>query len=109
AERHGHREDPMIKKRTLPPIALAALLASGLSAQGPQSAPRDEEFARRQYESGITFMQNKRYTEALKDFQVVIDSFPRSSVADDALMQIALYQLDTLHDVAAAQKTNDKL
>jgi TolA-binding protein len=88
-------------------VLLSAVAAATLSAQAP--AARDEEFARRQYESGLSFMQNKRYAEALKDFQVVIDSFPRSSVADDALLQIALYQLDMAHDVTAAQAINDRL
>jgi TolA-binding protein len=87
--------------------AITAALVTTLNAQAPTT--RDEEFARRQYESGLSFMQNKRYIEALKDFQVVIDSFPRSAVADDALLQIALYQLDIAHDAAAAQTATDKL
>src|SRR5439155_5949504 len=73
------------------------------------SAQSNEEFARRQYESGLSFMQNKRYGEALKDFQAVIDSFPRSSVADNALLQIALHALDITRDIGAAQTATDKL
>jgi outer membrane protein assembly factor BamD (BamD/ComL family) len=50
-----------------------------------------------------------RYAEALKDFQVVVDSFPRSSFADLALLQMALYQLDVAHSAATAQTINEKL
>jgi len=59
--------------------------------------------------SGLTFLQNHKYVEALKDFQVVVDSFPKSSVADDALMQIAMYQLDVARNLPAAQAANEKL
>ncbi len=58
---------------------------------------------RRQYESGLSFLQGQRYAEALKDFQAVIDSFPRSQVADNALLQVALYHLDVAHDLASTQ------
>ena len=75
-----------------------------LHAQG-----NTEEFARRQYESGVAFMQNGRYAEALKDFQAVLESFAHSSVADNALLQIALYQLEVPHDTAAAQGTVERL
>ena len=49
----------------------------------------------------MSFLKGQRYTEALKDFQAIIDSFPKSQVADNALLQIALYQLDVAHDLAA--------
>jgi TolA-binding protein len=90
---------------------VAAALGATLGAQAPapSTSPRDEEFARRQYESGLSFLQSTRYTEAVKDFLAVADSFPRSAVADDALLQIALYQLDVAHDVAATQTTIDRL
>lgn len=85
--------------------ALCLALAFGTHA----IAQNPEEFARRQYDSGLSFLQNARYAEALKDFQVVVDSFPQSAVADDALMQVALYQLDIAHDMAAAQAAADRL
>lgn len=85
--------------------AAALSLALGLTV----AAQNPEDFARRQYDSGVTFLQGARYAEALKDFQAVVDSFPQSAVADDALMQIALYQLDVAHDLAAAQAAADRL
>jgi outer membrane protein assembly factor BamD (BamD/ComL family) len=86
---------------------IVTLAVAALSAQA--GGARDEEFARRQFESGLSFLQNRKYVEALKDFQVVVDSFPKSSVADDALMRVAMYQLDVAHNVQAAQAANDRL
>ncbi len=83
--------------------ALALAAGARLAAQG------SEDLARRQYDSGVSFVQNGRYVEALKDFQAVVDSFPQSSVADDALLQMALYHLDVGHDPGSAQTTVDKL
>jgi outer membrane protein assembly factor BamD (BamD/ComL family) len=86
-------------------FALFAVLAASLSAQ----QPANEELPRRQYESGLSFLQNQRYTEALKDFQAIIDSFPRSQVADNALLQIALYHIDVMRDLAGTQTAVDQL
>jgi len=85
-------------------IGLALVLAAAPAAQN-----NNEDFARRQYDSGVSFLQSARYAEAMKDFQAVVDSFPQSAVADDALMQIALYQLEVVHDQAAAQAAADRL
>ena len=86
---------------------LAFALASALDA--PSLAQDTEALARRQYESGLSFLKNGRHTEAVKDFQAVVDSFPQSSVADDALLQIALQHLDVTQDLAAAQAGADRL
>ncbi len=86
---------------------IAAIVAAGTVVLGAQG--NTEEFARRQYESGLSFMQNGRYAEALKDFQAVIDSFAKSSVADNALLQVALYQLEVQHDTASAQAAVERL
>lgn len=72
-------------------------------------AQSSEEYARRQYESGMSFLQNRRYAEALKDFQSVIDAYPTSSVADDAMLEIARYQFEVSRDFAAAEQTIDQL
>lgn len=69
----------------------------------------NEDLPRRQYESGLSFLQGQRYAEALKDFQAVIDSFPRSQVADNALLQVALYHLDVARDLSSTQTAVDQL
>jgi TolA-binding protein len=89
-------------------VASLGLVAALVLTLGAQS-PREEELARTQYQSGLDFLQNKRYAEALKDFQTVIDSFPKSSVADAALAQIAMYQLDVAHNPEAAQAATERL
>ena len=94
------------RRRTVGIIVASSLaLVAALGAQ----SPREEELARSQDQSGLDFLQNKRYAEAIKDFQVVVDSFPKSAVADAALLQIAFYQLDVAHNTEAAQAANEKL
>ncbi len=89
-------------------LALLFTALGGVPVLNAQQAA-NEEFARRQYESGLTFMQNRRYAEGLKDLQAIVDSFGASSVADNALLQIGQYQLDVAHDPAATQTVIDKL
>jgi TolA-binding protein len=87
-------------------LALGVLLVS--SSATPQGQASDD-LARRQYESGRTFVQNGRFTEALKDFQSVVDAFPQSSYADDALLDVATYQLEIARDYTLAQGAVDRL
>ena len=89
-----------------PHVVLTLVAALGVSAGAQQN---NEAFARRQFESGMNFLQNHRPAEAMKDLQAVVDSFATSSVADDALLQIAQYQLESAHDLDAAQTAVDKL
>jgi len=81
-------------------VRFAAVVVAASAVVGAQG--NAEEFARRQFDSGMTFMQSGRYTEALKDFQAILDTFGKSSVADNALLQTALYQLEIAHDAGAA-------
>jgi TolA-binding protein len=87
-------------------IVLTLVAALGVTAGAQQN---NEEFARRQFDSGMNFLQNHRYTEAMKDLQAVVDSFATSTVADNALLQIAQYQLENAHDLEASQAAVDKL
>jgi TolA-binding protein len=68
-----------------------------------------DEFARRQYETGLAFMRDGRYQEALKDFQAVADNYPSSAVADQALLQIAMYHFEQARDAAKASATLEQL
>src|SRR5262245_50711381 len=92
-------------KRTSPVLIVVALLLATIGV----ATQSNEDLPRRQYESGIAFLRGQRYGEALKDFQAIIDSFPRSQVADNALLQIALYQIDIAKDLGAAQSATDQL
>jgi TolA-binding protein len=95
-----------------PRIHLAAIALGGLllcaAAAGAQDTAT-EEFARRQYDSGLAFLRDQKFAEALKDFQAVVDQYPASRVADAALLRIAEYQLDVAGDIPAAQSAVDTL
>ena len=92
-------------------LVLGALFITGLGAvvAAQQSSATTEDFARRQYDSALSFMQNRRYAEALKDLQAVVDSFGTSTIADNALLEIATYQLEVARDAAATQTAIDRL
>lgn len=96
-----------MKKASLLLACVVAVLT--VTSQVAPSAQGSEDLARRQYESGRSFIQNGRFVEALKDFQAVVDSFPQSAFADDALLDIALYHLEVGRDHAAAQAAADRL
>ena len=92
-------------KPTLPIVAALAIIF----ATAAVSTQSNEDLPRRQYESGLAFFKGQRYAEAMKDFQAIIDSFPRSQVADNALLQMALYQIDIAKDLGSAQSAVDQL
>jgi TolA-binding protein len=89
-------------------MAVSLMLAFGATLAVAQDSAT-EGAARRRYESGLTFLAEKKYSEALKDFQAVVDSYQQSRVADAALLRIAEYQLDVAGDIAAAQTASDLL
>jgi outer membrane protein assembly factor BamD (BamD/ComL family) len=89
-------------------VALAAVLAVGLRAQ--TGAGRDqEETARLRFQSGLAFLAQQRYGEAVKDFTAVTSSFPTSSVADDAWLELARYHLEVAGELDQAQAAVDAL
>lgn len=94
------------------PVTLAltagALLLLAASAGHPQGGTA-EEWALRQYQTALSFFADGKYTEALRDFEAVYKSFPQSTVADDALVAIATYQLDRGGDLDNAQWAIDAL
>lgn len=86
---------------------VVALLAA-VTAAVPQ-AQAQEDAARRRLESGRAFLASQNYGEALKDFQTVVQTYPTSSVADDALLEIARYELDVARDPGAADTSVETL
>lgn len=88
-------------------LLVIVLLCGGHVAAGQgQSA---QETARRQFESGRAFLRDGRNAEALKDFESIVQLFPASDVADDALLSVAELQLDTFGDAAVARATLEQL
>ena len=47
------------------------------------------------YESGMAFLLNKNYDQALKEFHTLVEQYPKSDKADDALLEIAKYYYDS--------------
>ena len=91
-------------------VALACLAASFVVYAAAQQPANNEEFARRQYDSGMSFLQNHRYAEALErsagGCRFVRHELGR---AEARLLQIAQYQLEVARDVAATQTAIDRL
>jgi TolA-binding protein len=77
-------------------FATTCLLAGSTIVSAQQAT--DEEQARRQLESGRSFARQGNYTEALRDFRVVADTYSSTTVADNALLEIARYYLDIVGD-----------
>ena len=88
-------------------ISAGFLLAVAPAVVQAQDAASDQ-LARRQYRSGLAFLEDGKLAAALKDFQAVVDSFPQSSVAGPALLKIAECQLQE-GDIDKAKEAVDKL
>jgi outer membrane protein assembly factor BamD (BamD/ComL family) len=82
---------------------LLAAVTAGIAVMPLRAQSSNEEQARRTLESGRTFLRAQNYGEAVKDFEAVLQRFPTTSVADDALLELATYQLEVQRDPAAAQ------
>lgn len=89
------------------------VVAAGWLALAPRAASAqagsDEDVARRQLESGRAFVRQGNYTEALKDFRAVADTHGQTSVADNALLEIARYYLDVIGDAKEATAAVDAI
>jgi TolA-binding protein len=92
-------------RRWIAAASMAAILAVPVLAR--QTA--DEQVARRQLESGRNFARQGKFTEALKDFRAVADTHGSTSVADNALLEIARYYLDVEGDRAQAEAAVDTI
>ncbi len=96
----AHRLRP--RWRALAPVLAVVAGTFVVRGQSP------EELARRQYASGVAYLQHQQTSEALKDFEAVQRLYPSSSVADDALLEIARYRLQAF-DIAAAEEAITRL
>jgi TolA-binding protein len=89
------------------PGLIVGLLLSSVAVRA--QAPQEEDVARRQYESGLALAASGNHAESVKDFQTVAQAFPRSSVADNALLEIGRYQLDVAGSPDQALATADQI
>ena len=81
-------------------LSLGAIVCLGLAAHAARAAGEQRRVRAPPVRERRDVLQNHRYAEALKDLQAVVDSFATTSMADNALLQIAQYQLDVARDVA---------
>ena len=77
-------------RRSMLGLLVAASMPVLAAAQAPATS---EDLARRQYEFGLESVKAGKYTEGLKDLEAVVDNYPASSAAAEALLAIARYQL----------------
>jgi outer membrane protein assembly factor BamD (BamD/ComL family) len=90
-------------------LLTAVALTAALSAQPPGATRDQEETARLRFQSGLAFLGQQRYGEAVKDFTAVTTGFPSTSVADDAWLELARYFLEVAGDLAQAQTAVEAL
>jgi TolA-binding protein len=74
-----------------PSIALVAVIAAAAAISAQTT---EETLAQRQFAQARTFASQGNFKEALGDFQRVVESYPSSSVADNALLEMARYYLE---------------
>jgi|GEM_PF-4860787 len=82
-------------------IILLFLLTSPLHSE-------NESIARKMYESGMAFYKNGKYEFALKDFDTVIKSFPKTEWAGLSLFQKGIYYREQKADLQEAEKQYER-
>jgi len=93
-------ETRLPRRVALPGAALALwVLTSSLSAAGQQAG---DELAARRFQTGLNFARDGRFSEAVTDFEAVINLYPSSPVADNALLEIARHHLEVTEDLDLA-------
>ena len=91
-------------RRAAPILLLIALsTAAGLARQA------DEALAVRRFESGLAFARDGNFEEALEDFEAVVNLYPTSGVADNAVLEIARYYLEVTGDLDRAAASADTI
>jgi len=90
-------------------VALALVCTVAAPGLGLLAQSSDEDVARRQLESGRSFLKQGNYSEALKDFRAVAETHATSSVADDALLEIARYYFEVAEDFPATATAVDEI
>jgi TolA-binding protein len=86
------------RRSVLPGVALAlCVLVLPFGAASGQT--QGDELAVRRFQTGLNFARDGRYTEAITDFEAVVELYPASPVADNALLEIARYHLEVTEDL----------
>ena len=94
----------MMSRRRTVQLCMAVLLTSPLLAQ-----TGDEAAARQLLDAGRAALAAGKSAEATTAFETIATKYPRTSVADEALLERARYQLDVQHDDKAAAGSIERL
>jgi tetratricopeptide (TPR) repeat protein len=90
-------------------LLLAVTVAGFAARPQAQAVPEQEIVARGHFDNGRDHMQRKEYEEGLKDFNTIVQSYPRSALADNALLEISLYYMNVVDDTEKAKETAKKI
>jgi outer membrane protein assembly factor BamD (BamD/ComL family) len=90
---------------------LVTVLGVSLSvlAPGPALGARGQDLPARMLENARGNLRDKRYSDGVRALEEVISQNPDTSVAADALLELATYHFDVSGDLAAAQKAAEGL
>ncbi|MEE2791595.1 MAG: tetratricopeptide repeat protein [Acidobacteriota bacterium] len=65
--------------------------------------PRGDDIAERRLQTGLSFATDGRYTEALTDFEAIVELYPLNPAADNALLEIARVHLEATEELELAE------
>ena len=72
-------------------LAAAVALLILLPPPGTFAQSGGRDLARAYFESGMDLMRSGRHQQGLADLQIIVESYPQSPYADDALLQIGIH------------------
>jgi len=92
-------------------ILLVASVQTVPERVAAQTASSDEDAAKGRYRTALSLMRDGSYKEAGEVLKSICDNdkYSRTSVGDDALLQLARYYFETERNLAEAQKLAKKL
>ena len=97
----------MTVRQALPAALVGALLVLGASSR--VFTAQNTDLAARMLENARTHLREKRFSDGVKALQEVIAQNPNTSVAADALLELATYHFAVSGDLAAAQTAAESL
>lgn len=85
-------------------LAAALAVCLPLPSAGAAAQTGGRDLARAYFESGMEFMRSGRHQQGLVDLNIIVESYPQSPFADDALLQIGIHHQIKAGDPATALK-----
>mgnify|MGYP001471380396 CR=1 FL=1 len=92
----------LIRVRTLAVVAGLGM-AVWFGAPVLDGQPRVDDIAERRLQTGLSFARDGRYTEALTDFEAIVELYPLNPAADNALLEIARVHLEATEELELAE------